>query len=98
MHFYGLSILSGTDISQLKTTYIYRQIAVDAGVFFYTEGNFAIGFHFQGDFSNYAFDPYTLFLNQHKAYVPSDLEGTFAQFNVGFTFVYSFSTKKPKTE
>ncbi|HTL83219.1 MAG TPA: hypothetical protein VL651_16005 [Bacteroidia bacterium] len=96
--FYGLSIQSGTDLTNFRSHFNYNQVCADAGVFFYTEGSFAIGIHFGADFSNYHFDPYSIFLNQHKAYVASDLNGTFAQLNVGFSVVYSFDSNKPKAQ
>ncbi len=90
IHYFGLSIRQGTDISQLKRTHFYHAIDVDAVIFFYTEGNFAIGVNASGIFTNYHFDPYSIFLNQYKAYIASDLNGTWAHINIGFTVVYSF--------
>lgn len=90
IHYYGLSILPGTDISSLQKEYFYHAISVDAGIYFYTEGNFAIGMNTSGVFTNYHFDPYSIFLNQYKAYTASDLDGTWGYIDVGFTLVYSF--------
>lgn len=98
MKYYGLSFVTAPDPAILKTKYNYGQISTDVGAFFYTEGNFAIGVHLGADFSTYSFDPYKLYLNQHKAYIASDLNGKFAQFNCGFNAVYSFASSKPKAQ
>ncbi len=94
IHYFGLSIRPGTDISELQRTHYYHAIDLDAGIFFYTEGNFAIGLNVSGIFTNYHFDPYSIFLNQYKAYIDSDLNGTWAHINVGFNVVYSFWNSK----
>ncbi|HET6992901.1 MAG TPA: hypothetical protein VFJ43_16315, partial [Bacteroidia bacterium] len=85
-------------LSHFQRTYYYHGVVVDAGMFFYTEGNFAIGFNAAGVFTNYAFDPYSIYLNQHKAYIASDLNGTWSHFNIGFNVVYSFWSKAAKTQ
>ncbi len=90
MRFYGLSIDTGTDISTLQTRFNYVSLELDAGVYFYTEGSFAIGVQAATAFTNFKFDPYKLFLNQHKAYYAEDLGGSVSQLNVGFILVYSF--------
>ncbi|HEU4719565.1 MAG TPA: hypothetical protein VFU15_17095 [Bacteroidia bacterium] len=95
-HFYGLSINEGTDLTELKTKYAYHALEGEGGVYFYTEGNFAIGLNASYLFSNFKFNPYRLFLNQHKAYIASDLNGTVSQLNVGFCVVFSFLKKKKK--
>ncbi len=93
----GLSINSGTDLMLLKDKDFYNSVVLDAGMFFYTEGNFAIGFNLATVLTNYNFDPYALYLNQHHAYIASDLNGTWTHFNLGFNLVYSFLNKIGKT-
>ncbi len=90
MRFYGLSVDPGTDLAALQTRFGYVSVEVDAGVYFYTEGSFAIGVQAATAFTNFRFDPYKLFLNQHKAYYADDLGGSVSQLNVGFILVYSF--------
>lgn len=75
-----------------STTNYYRDIQADAGIFFYTEGNFAIGLNVSTTFTNYKFNPYTIYLNTQNPspYTPSELEGSWAYFTFGFNVVYSF--------
>ena len=91
--YFGLSFAPGTDLSTLKKNYNFRAIDVEGGAFFYTEGNFAIGIHLAAVFTDYKFDPYSIHLYQHKAYVSSDLDGTWSHFDVGFNVVYSYWRK-----
>lgn len=95
----GLSIDAGTDVSELKTLHSYHAINVDAGIFFYTEGNFAIGLNAATAFTNYQFDPFSIFLNQHNPnpYRAEDLQGKWNYFTFGFNLVYSFWKSKGKT-
>jgi hypothetical protein len=95
--YFGLSIDPGTDLSKLEKIQYYRGVTVDAGMFFYTEGDFAIGFNAAVVMTDYAFDPYKIYLNQHKAYLPSDLNGTWSHFNIGFNIAYSFWTTDNRT-
>ncbi|MBI3509808.1 MAG: hypothetical protein HY064_04030 [Bacteroidetes bacterium] len=97
VHYYGLSILATPDPAILKTKYIYKIIAAETGVYFYTEGSFAIGIQAAVDLTDYHFDPYRLYLNEHKAYIASDLNGNLNYLNVGFMAVYSFRKEKAKT-
>jgi hypothetical protein len=94
MHFYGISYEYDSTHVPLQTKFEYRTIEADAGVFFYTEGNFAIGIHAAAIFTNFAFDPDKLYLDQHKAYIASDYEGKVSHLNVGFSLVYSFWKSK----
>lgn len=91
-HYYGLSYDSVPDNFQTKYFINYGEIEI--GAYFYTEGNFAIGMQTSMIFTNFNFDPYKLSLNEHKAYIPSDLEGNVITFNLGFSVVYSFLEKK----
>ncbi len=92
MHFTGLSFTGIPSDVAVKSVYKLADLQLDAGIFFYTEGNFAIGMNVSTTLSNYRFDPYTIYLNQHnpRPYVASDLDGTLAYFNFGFNVVYSF--------
>lgn len=92
--FYGISYTPDTSHVPLVTIFKYRTIEADIGVYFYTEGNFALGIHLAAVFTNFKFNPYDLYLDQHKAYIPSDLEGKVANINFGFDLVYSFLKKK----
>lgn len=94
MHFYGISYEPDSMHVPLQTRYDYRGIETDAGVYFYTEGNFAIGIEGSVTFTNFKFDPDKLYLDQHKAYIASDYEGKVAQLNIGFSLVYSFWKSK----
>ena len=73
-----------------QTKYNIRYGQVEVGAYFYTEGSFAIGIQTSFMFTNYAFDPYKLGLDNHKAYLYSDLKGTVVTFNLGFSVTYSF--------
>lgn len=92
--FYGISYTPDTAHIPLTTKFQYRTIESDVGLYFYTEGNFALGIHLAAVFSNFDFNPYDLYLDQHKAYIPSDLEGNVASLNFGFDLVYSFLKRK----
>jgi hypothetical protein len=96
--YFGLSFNPGTDLSDLQKKYYYHTIEAETGIFFYTEGSFAIGVHTSAVFTNYAFNPYSIHLDQHKAYVASDLNGKWAHIDVGFVVVYSFFKKGGKTD
>jgi hypothetical protein len=91
--YFGLVIASGTDVSNLKKKYDFHTLDFETGAFFYTEGNFAIGIHSAFIFTNYQFDPYSIHLDQHKAYIATDLNGTWSHFDIGFNVVYSFWKK-----
>ncbi|HLG01953.1 MAG TPA: hypothetical protein VI731_00060 [Bacteroidia bacterium] len=93
MKFYGISYTPDTTRPPLETSFNYRMIQLEAGVYFYTEGNFAIGVHAAGSFTSFAFDPYKLYLDQHEPYLPADLDGNVSYFNIGFSLVYSFLRK-----
>lgn len=93
-HFYGISYTPDTAHVPLVTRFRYKTMEADAGVYFYTEGNFALGIHIAAVFTNFNFDPYALYLDQHKAYVASDLEGNVANINFGFDLVFSFLKRK----
>lgn len=80
--------------ADFQTKYRFNYGEVEVGAYFYTEGNFAIGLQTTMMFTNYAFDPYKLSLDEHKAYVASDLNGKVSQFNLGFSVIYSFLKKK----
>lgn len=90
--YYGLSYDSVPD--NFQTEYFINYGEIEFGAFFYTEGNFAIGMQTSMMFTNFAFDPYKLSLNEHKAYIASDLEGKVKTFNLGFSVVYCFAEKK----
>ncbi len=91
--YFGLTFSPGTDLSTLKKIYYFHTIEFETGAFFYTEGDFAIGMHASVVMTNYKFDPYSIHLDQHKAYIPSDLNGTWSHLDVGFIVVYSFFRK-----
>lgn len=93
--YFGLSFSPGTDLSDLKKKYYFHTIELETGVFFYTEGSFAIGVHGDCVFTNYKFNPYSIHLDQHKAYIASDLNGTWSHLDIGFVLVYSFFRKIP---
>lgn len=88
MHYYGLSHDSTPE--NFQTKYMIRYGQLEVGSYFYTEGNFAIGIQTSFIFTDYAFDPYKLALNEHKSYIPSDLNGKVVTFNFGFSVIYSF--------
>jgi hypothetical protein len=90
MHFYGISYRPDTIHGPLITKFKFKSAQLETGVFFYTEGSFAIGFNASYTFTNFDFNPYQLYLDQHKAYLESDLKGTVSHFNFGFNVVYSF--------
>jgi hypothetical protein len=92
MHFYDVSYDSLPE--NYQTNYRLNYGEFEVGAYFYTEGSFAIGFQSSIIFTNFEFDPYKLALDNHKAYIASDLEGSMSQFNLGFCVVYSFLKKK----
>ncbi|GAB4132678.1 MAG: hypothetical protein Fur0041_04200 [Bacteroidia bacterium] len=96
MHYYGISCLtSSTNTSQdVVSNYMYRSGEIETGVYFYTEGSFAIGLHSSVVFTDFSFDPYKLCLNQHKAYLPEDLGGNLSYLNLGFNVIFSFKKVK----
>lgn len=92
VHYYGISYDSLPE--NYQTNYNIKYGQAEVGAYFYTEGNFAIGMQTSFMFTNYEFDPYKLALDNHKAYVASDLNGSVVTFNLGFSVVYSFLKKK----
>lgn len=92
VHYYGVSYDSMPE--NFQTKYMINYAEVEFGAYFYTEGSFAIGMQTSFMFTNYAFDPYKLALDNHKAYEYSDLNGKVATFNLGFSVIYSFLDKK----
>lgn len=90
--YYGISYDSLPENFQTKYNINYGQ--AEFGAYFYTEGSFAIGMQTSFMFTNYGFDPYKLALDNHKAYVASDLRGKVVTFNLGFSVIYSFLKKK----
>lgn len=92
MHFYGLSYDSIPPNFQKRFHFNYGEL--ELGAYFFTEGNFAIGMQTSFVFTSFGFDPYPLALNQHKAYLDSDLKGNLVTFNLGFSVVYCFLEKK----
>jgi hypothetical protein len=76
-----------------KTNYSGTYLEPELGVLFFTEGNFAIGLNVSWAFYDYVFDPYAIYLNQHKAYDDSDLKGQLQQFNFGFSMTFGFKKK-----
>lgn len=84
---------SSTVLPDPKTNYNSTYLEPELGVLFFTEGNFAIGLTVSWVFYDYVFDPYALYLNQHKAYQDSDLKGQMQQFNFGFSVTYGFKKK-----
>lgn len=90
---YNGLVFTGVPDNEPPTKIHYlRDIMTDAGIFFYTEGNFAIGVNVSATFTNYEFNPFSIYLNQHNPtpYLASDLEGNWAYFTFGFNVVYSF--------
>ncbi|MDQ3109239.1 MAG: hypothetical protein M3R17_05050 [Bacteroidota bacterium] len=83
-----------------STIHSIRDIQVDAGIFFYTEGNFAIGLNISSTFTNYRFDPFSIYLNQQNPnpYLADDVAGNWSYFTFGFNVVYSFWRTKGGTE
>jgi hypothetical protein len=75
-----------------QRTHHLRDIQGDAGIFFYTEGNFAIGLNASVTFTNYRFDPFPIYLNVQNPnpYLASDMTGKWSYFTFGFNVVYSF--------
>lgn len=92
LHYYGVSCL-GPSTNPLQTEYFATFVEPEVGIAFFVEGNFAIGIHSSYDIYRYEFDPYALCLNQHKAYLDSDLPGNLQHLNIGFGLTYSFLRK-----
>ncbi len=92
LHYYGVSYDSMPDNYQTK--YMINYGEVEVGGYFYTEGSFAIGMQTAFMFTNYQFDPYKLALDNHKAYLPEDMNGKVVTFKIGFSVVYSFNERK----
>jgi hypothetical protein len=92
IHYTNLSYTNVPESETPRKIHNMADLQLDAGIFFYTEGNFAIGLNVATIFSNYHFNPYSIYLNQHnpRPYLASDLEGTWIYFNFGFNVVYSF--------
>ena len=92
MKYNGLRFTGVPDSEAPTKIHYFRGLQVDAGIFFYTEGNFAIGLNVATAFTNYKFNPYTIYLNQHNPnpYLAADLEGNWSYFTFGFNVVYSF--------
>ena len=88
----GVSYDSLPDNFQTEYTINYGE--AEFGAFFYTEGSFAIGMQTSFMFTNYQFDPYKLALDNHKAYLPGDLNGNVVTFRLGFSVYYSFLKQK----
>ena len=92
VHYYGVSYDSLPE--NFQTNYMINYGEAEVGAYFYTEGSFAIGVQTGFMFTNYAFDPYRLGLDNHKAYLPEDLNGKVVTFKLGFSVVYSFLKMK----
>lgn len=92
MKYNGLHFTGVPDNSPPTKVHPFRDIQLDAGIFFYTEGNFAIGLNMAAAVTNYKFNPYSIYLNQQNPnpYLASDLEGNWSYFSFGFNLVYSF--------
>jgi hypothetical protein len=94
----GVIMYNGLDFAGIPAdakpsrTHHLRDIQTDAGIYFYTEGNFAIGVNVSATFTNYRFDPFSIYLNQQNAnpYLAADVAGNWAYFTFGFNVVYSF--------
>jgi hypothetical protein len=92
VHFTNLSYSGVPENEKPKTIHPLADVMFDTGIFFYTEGNFAIGLNVSATFTNYPFNPFSIYLNQHnpRPYTDSDLSGNWGYFNFGFNVVYSF--------
>lgn len=75
-------------------SYTYNYAELRIGTYFFTEGNFAIGLNTGVTFTNFGFDPYKLELDQHKAYIDSDLNGNVVQLNLGIHVLFGFIKKQ----
>ncbi len=91
-YYYGVSYDSLPE--NFQTEYMIKYGQAEFGAYFYTEGSFAIGIQSSVMFTDYEFDPYKLALDNHKAYTASDLNGSVATFNLGFSVIYSFLERK----
>lgn len=96
LHYYGVSYDSLPE--DYQTQYMVKYGEVEFGGYFYTEGSFAIGMQTSFMFTNYQFDPYKLALDNHKAYLPEDLNGNVVTFKLGFSVIYSFNERKGVTK
>lgn len=92
VHYTNLVYTGVPENEKPKTIHPMADAVVDTGIFFYTEGNFAIGLNVSATFSNYQFNPFSIYLNQSnpRPYTASDMSGNWAYFNFGFNLVYSF--------
>ncbi|CAN5186825.1 hypothetical protein BH09BAC5_BH09BAC5_17560 [soil metagenome] len=92
VHFTGLSYSGVPANEQPKKIYDVSDLQVETGIFFYTEGNFAIGMNVSATFTEYQFNPFTIYLNQHnpRPYLPEEYSSNWGYFNFGFNVVYSF--------
>lgn len=91
IHYFGLSCQNPSE--PLQTLYSSTYLEPEAGIMFYVEGNFAIGVQLSYSAYDYVFDPYAICLNQHKAYLDTDLVGGTQNLNLGFGLTYSFLRK-----
>ncbi|MFN8713387.1 MAG: hypothetical protein ACK5Z2_11095 [Bacteroidota bacterium] len=91
---YETDSLLAADPSLLVDNYTYNYGEIQVGAYFFTEGNFAIGLHTGVVFTGFGFDPYKLELDQHKAYIASDLNGNVAQLNLGIHILFGFIKKQ----
>jgi hypothetical protein len=100
MMYNGLTFSGIPADAQPARTHNFRGIQTDAGMFFYTEGSFAIGLNVSATFTNYRFDPFAIYLNQQNAnpYLASDVQGNWSYFTFGFNVVYSFFRKGGKID
>lgn len=94
--YFGVSYDSMPDNYQTK--YLVKYGEAEFGAYFYTEGSFAIGMQTSFLFTDYEFDPYKLALDNHKAYLPEDLNGSVVTFKLGFSVIYSFNERKGVTK
>jgi hypothetical protein len=95
---YETDSLLAVDPVGVVDNYSYNYAEMRIGVYFFTEGNFAIGLNTGVTFTNYNFDPYKLELDQHKAYIDSDLNGNLAQLNLGIHILFGFIKKQGAAE
>ncbi|MCA6364795.1 MAG: hypothetical protein IM638_17300 [Bacteroidetes bacterium] len=86
------------DPAGVVDSYSYNYGEMRFGVYFFTEGNFAIGLNTGVTFTNFGFDPYELELDQHKAYIESDLNGNLVQLNLGIHVLFGFIKKQGAAE
>ena len=79
-----------SDNNHFSSLYVEPEINMN----FLVEGNFAIGVDLSCIIINKEFDPYAIFLNEHKGYEPSQLNGLMAYFDFGFNVYYGFWKKQ----